>query len=548
MYLLTAPADSAGFPIYQIVLNLLLFAIGAGISGIFFYQFGQKARAKFSERHLKSAEERAAEILDKADMQRNEILRDAHAEGKKLSSEYLAREEEYIKRKDTELSKKEKDFSEELKLRRAELTNGEHRITQKEQVLDKKSEKAEEHQKRLDKKAEELKALEAEIESMKASELEKLERVAALSREDAKAELLSLLDGELETEKARRIYYANEQCKAECDLSAQYLLADAMAMTASETVSELGATIVQISEDQKGALIGREGRNIRAIENAVGAAVIIEDTPCIAMISTHDLRRREIGKRLIETLVREGGIQPAKIEETHKIIEANVSALMKKKAAEAALKCKISGVNSALMEYMGKLYFRTSYGQNVLDHSIEVANLCASLAGELGANAIVARRAGFLHDIGKAIEGTEGSHAANGAELCERYRESAEVVHAIAAHHKDLEAAGVIDLIVRIADALSAGRPGARNMTADDYIRRISELENLCGTFDGVEKAYAFQSGHEVRIVVNPLRISDSAMTLLARDIANKIYSDLRYPGQIKVNVIRETRAESVAK
>jgi ribonuclease Y len=305
---------------------------------------------------------------------------------------------------------------------------------------------------------------------------------------------------------------------------------------------------VQISEEQKGALIGREGRNIKAIEQVVGASVVIEDTPCTAMISTHDLRRREIGKRLIQTLLREGGIQPGKIEETHKQIEANVNSFMNKKAAEAEKHAQITGLNSKLSEYIGRLYFRTSYGQNVLEHSIEVANFSAVLASELGANVALARRAGFLHDIGKALENADGGHAMNGAELCRMYRENEEVCHAIEAHHKDIEVSGVLDLIVRTADALSAGRPGARNLSNEDYIRRLKELENLCLGFEGVDKAFAFQSGREVRIIVDPKKIHDPAMTILARDITNKIYNDLHYPGQIKVTVIRETKAESVAK
>ena len=390
----------------------------------------------------------------------------------------------------------------------------------------------------------------AECEQIKRSQLDMLEKISGFSKDQAKAELLNALDGELTHEKAVKIMDYEQRTKDEADEIAKEIIGRAIQRCAADHSSEMTVSVVPLPNDEmKGRIIGREGRNIRAIENATGVDLIIDDTPEAITVSSFEPIRREIARRTLEKLVIDGRIHPARIEETVAKATAEVDAIIKQEGERAMIESGVQNLHPELIKLLGRLHFRTSYGQNVLNHSLEVCHLSGLIAAELGADVTLAKRAGLLHDIGKAIDHEqEGSHIQLGVEAAKKYRESEAVIHAIHAHHGDVEAKTVIACIVQAADAISAARPGARRENIENYIKRLEKLEEIANSFSGVEDSYAIQAGREIRIIVKPEVISDDQMVIIAHQIAEKIENELEYPGQIKINLIRENRAVDYAK
>ncbi|HAG12977.1 MAG TPA: ribonuclease Y [Ruminococcus sp.] len=460
-----------------------------------------------------------------------------------------------------EIFKLRTDAEKEIKDRRSDMSRQERRIQQKEENLDKKTEHFERKEEQLQNKihqaeerlaeAEEIKkAGTEEIERLKKSEIDMLERISEFSKDQAKEYLLEKLDQELVHEKAVKITAFDQQIKSTCDDIARSHISMAIAKCAAEQVSEVAVSVVPLPNDEmKGRIIGREGRNIRSIEALTGVDLIIDDTPEAITLSCFDPVRREVARIALEKLIVDGRIHPASIEEKVDKARREVEKRIKQEGERAVLETNVHGLNPELIRLLGRLTFRTSYRQNVLNHSIEVATLSGILASELGVDANMARRAGLLHDIGKALTAEiEGSHVAIGVDVCRKYKEPAEVIHAVEAHHNDVEPRTAIACIVQAADAISAARPGARSENLESYIKRLQKLEEICMSYEGVEKCYAMQAGREVRIMVKPEIIDDERMVLVARQIAEQIENDMEYPGQIKVNLIRESRAVDVAK
>ena len=389
-----------------------------------------------------------------------------------------------------------------------------------------------------------------ELEQLKMRQMEKLETIAAMSQEDARAVLLKQVDDELTHEKAMKISAYQANMKDECDNIARELVGQAIARCAADATSEATVSVVPLpSDEMKGRIIGREGRNIRALETATGCDLIIDDTPEAITISSFDQTRREVARMALERLIADGRIHPARIEETVDKCRRELEIQMKREGDKAVMDLGIHSLHPDLVKLIGRLKYRTSYGQNVLSHSLEVAWLAGLMAGELGVNVQLARRAGLLHDIGKALDHEiEGSHVQIGVDICKKYRENPQIIHAIEAHHGDVEPKTVLAFIIMAADAISAARPGARRENMESYIKRLETLEALCNGFEGVESSYAVQAGREVRILVQPDKVGDDQVILLARQVAKKIEDELDYPGQIKVSVIRESRATEYAK
>ena len=389
-----------------------------------------------------------------------------------------------------------------------------------------------------------------ELEQLKMRQMEKLETIAAMSQEDARAVLLKQVDDELTHEKAMKISAYQANMKDECDNIARELVGQAIARCAADATSEATVSVVPLpSDEMKGRIIGREGRNIRALETATGCDLIIDDTPEAITLSSFDQTRREVARMALERLIADGRIHPARIEETVDKCRRELEIQMKREGDKAVMDLGIHSLHPDLVKLIGRLKYRTSYGQNVLSHSLEVAWLAGLMAGELGVNVQLARRAGLLHDIGKALDHEiEGSHVQIGVDICKKYRENPQVIHAIEAHHGDVEPKTTLAFIIMAADAISAARPGARRENMESYIKRLETLEALCNAFEGVESSYAVQAGREVRILVQPDKVSDDQVILLARNVAKKIENELDYPGQIKVSVIRESRATEYAK
>ena len=389
-----------------------------------------------------------------------------------------------------------------------------------------------------------------ELEQLKLRQTEKLETIAAMSKEDARAVLLKQVDDELTHEKAMKISAYQANMKDECDNLARELIGQAIARCAADATSEATVSVVPLpSDEMKGRIIGREGRNIRALETATGCDLIIDDTPEAITLSSFDQTRREVARMALERLIADGRIHPARIEETVDKCRRELEIQMKREGDKAVMELGIHSLHPDLVKLIGRLKYRTSFGQNVLSHSLEVAWLAGLMAGELGVNVQLARRAGLLHDIGKALDHEiEGSHVQIGVDICKKYRENPQVIHAIEAHHGDVEPKTTLAFIIMAADAISAARPGARRENMESYIKRLETLEALCNGFEGVESSYAVQAGREVRILVQPDKVSDDEVILLARNVAKKIENELDYPGQIKVSVIRESRATEYAK
>ena len=493
---------------------------------------GSAFRRKSAEKTIGSAETEAKRIL-------NDAMKTAETRKKETLLE--AKEEIHQLRQDTE---------KELRERRAEVQRQEHRLQQKEETLARKTDNLESKEEKLAEKTKQIDAKLEECEQLKRSQLEMLEKISGLSKEQAKANLLDMLEGELTHEKAVKIREFEQQTRDESDKLAREVVAHAIQRCAADHSSELTISVVPLPNDEmKGRIIGREGRNIRAIENATGVDLIIDDTPEAITVSSFEPIRREIARVTLEKLIVDGRIHPARIEETVAKATAEVEAVIKQQGERAMVESGVHNLHPELVKLLGRLHFRTSYGQNVLNHSLEVCYLSGIIAAELGADVTLAKRAGLLHDIGKAIDHEqEGSHIQLGVEAAKKYRESEAVIHAIHAHHGDVEAKTVIACIVQAADAISAARPGARRENIENYIKRLEKLEEIANSFNGVEDSYAIQAGREVRIIVKPEAVSDDQMVIMAHDIVKKIENELEYPGQVKVNIIRESRAVDYAK
>lgn len=510
---------------------VLIVAVGA-IAGIVSFFMGVGHRKKIAESEIGSAEAEAQRIINNAYKE---------AEAKKKESILEAKDEIHRLR---DLSEKE------LNERRREIQRHERRNQSKEETLDRKIENLEKKEEKLSRKQKAVENEFDEAERIKKKQLEVLEEISGYTEEQAKKELLDKLDEQLTHEKASKIMEYEQQLKDECDKKARNIISLAIQRCAADHVAEATVSVVPLPNDEmKGRIIGREGRNIRSIETITGVDLIIDDTPEAITISCFEPVRREIARVALEKLVSDGRIHPSKIEEMVEKARKEVEATIKQEGERTVIDTGVNGVHPELVKLLGRLRYRTSYGQNVLQHSIEVCYLSGMIAEELGLNPTVAKRAGLLHDIGKALDHEiEGSHIEIGVEVAKKYKESEAVVHAIAAHHGDIEAKTVVACIVQAADAISAARPGARRENLENYIKRLQKLEEVASSFEGVEGSYAIQAGREVRIMVKPDVIDDDKMVLLARQICDKIESDLEYPGQIKVNIIRESRAIEYAR
>ncbi|MDD6998169.1 MAG: ribonuclease Y [Oscillospiraceae bacterium] len=493
---------------------------------------GSTYRRKTAEAKIGSAEEEAMRIVNEAiktaEQKRKEAIVEAKDEAFRLKSE----------------------ADKEIKERRADISRQERRMDQKEETLDKKTAQLERREEEVKARAEQVEARLAEAEELKAQQAQKLETIAGLTAEDAKQLLLARLDGELTHEKAMRISAYEAGLKDEMDSMAREMIGQAIARCAADHSSEATVSVVPLpSDEMKGRIIGREGRNIRALETATGVDLIIDDTPEAITLSSFDQTRREVARMALEKLIGDGRIHPARIEETVEKCRRELEVSMKREGERAVMEVGLHGIHPDLVKLLGRLKYRTSFGQNVLNHSLEVAWLSGLLAGEMGVNVTQARRAGLLHDIGKALDHEiEGSHVQIGVEIARKYKENPAIIHAIEAHHGDVEPKTPLAFIVMAADAISAARPGARRENMESYIKRLENLEDLSCSFEGVESAFAVQAGREVRIMVKPDAVNDDQLVLLARAITKKIEEELDYPGQIKVNVIRESRAVEYAK
>ncbi len=526
-----------------LLIGLAALVVGAVASGYICFKKGIKHRIKTAEAQFESAEKESARIIQEAGEK---------AEAMKKTALVEAKDEIYALRTDAEkeINRLKADTEKELKERRGEVSRSERRIAQKEENLDKKTDKMEKLEEQLHQKHKKADEKIAEAEQLKSSQMDILEKISGFTVEQAKEHLLDMLDTELNHEKALKISAYEQKLKDECDEKAREYISLAISRLAADTVSESAVSVVAIPNDEmKGRIIGREGRNIRALETLTGVDLIIDDTPEAITLSCFDQVRREIARIALERLIQDGRIHPARIEETVDKARKEVELRIKQEGQRAVLETNVNGLNHELVRLIGRLKYRTSFRQNVLNHSIEVAHLAGIMASELGVDAALARRAGLLHDIGKALDHEiEGSHVQIGVDVCKKYKESPEVIHAIEAHHGDVECRTVIACLVQAADAISAARPAARSENYENYIKRLEKLEEICNSYSGVEKSFAIQAGREVRIMVKPEQINDDDMKVLARNIAKRIEAEMDYPGQIKVNLIRESRTVDYAK
>ena len=484
------------------------------------------------EQKIGNADDKAREIIDEA-------LKTAEA---KKREGLLEVKEESIRTKN--------ELDREIKERRAEVTRYERRVQQKEENIDKKTDAIEKKEAYLAKREEEMRKQKEEISRLNEQRVQELERISGLTSDQAKEYLLKIVEDDVKHESAKMIKEMEHRAKEEADKKAKEYVVNAIQKCAADHVSEATISVVQLpSDEMKGRIIGREGRNIRTLETLTGVDLIIDDTPEAVVLSGFDPIRREVARIALEKLIVDGRIHPARIEEIVEKAQREVETMIKEEGEAAVLEVGVHGIHPELVRLLGKMKFRTSYGQNALKHSIEVAHLSGLLAAELGLDVRLAKRAGLLHDIGKAVDHEmEGSHIQLGAELCRKYKESATVINAVESHHGDVEPTSLIACIVQAADTISAARPGARRETLETYTSRLKQLEDISNNFKGVDKSFAIQAGREVRVMVVPEQISDADMVLLARDISKQIEAELEYPGQIKVNVIRESRVTDYAK
>ena len=514
------------------ILATVLIVVGVIVGIAAGFGLGIVYRKKVAEREIGSAETEATRII-------NEAIRSGESRKKEMLLE--ARDE---------IHKSRTEHEKEVKERRAELSKQERRLEQKESSLDKKMEAFERKEEELARRVAELAQARAEVESLKAQQLAILEQLSGLTQEQAKQYLLETVESDVRHETAMKIKEIEAQLKEESDDRAREIIALAIQRCAADHAAETTVSVVPLPNDEmKGRIIGREGRNIRTLETITGVDLIIDDTPEAITVSSFDPVRREIARLALEKLIVDGRIHPTRIEDMVEKARKEVERTIREEGERACYETGVHNLNPELIKILGRQKYRTSYGQNVLNHSIEVAHIAGLMAAELGVDVALAKRAGLLHDLGKSIDHeVEGSHVQLGADLARKYKENPVVINAIEAHHGDVEPKTVIAVLIQAADAISAARPGARRENVENYIRRLQKLEELTGSYPGVEKAFAIQAGREVRIMVKPEEVTEDNMIILARDIAKKIEAELEYPGQIKVNVIRETKAVEYAK
>ncbi|MBO5891458.1 MAG: ribonuclease Y [Oscillospiraceae bacterium] len=513
---------------FEIIMIVVGAIVGLGIG----FGSGIAYRKKVAEREIGSAEAEATRLI-------NEAIRSGESRKKEM----------LLEAKD-EIHKSRTEYEREVKERRAELTKQERRLQQKEETLDKKAENFERKEEDLAKKLEKVAETQAEAEQAKAAQMKALEVISGLTQEQAKAHLLQSVEEEVRHETALKIKEIEAQMKEDAEEKAREVIATAIQRCAADHAAETTVSVVALPNDEmKGRIIGREGRNIRTLETITGVDLIIDDTPEAITVSSFDPVRREIARLALEKLIADGRIHPTRIEDMVEKARKDVDRTIREEGERACYETGVHNLNPELVKILGRQKYRTSYGQNVLNHSIEVAHIAGLMAAELGVDPALAKRAGLLHDLGKSIDHeVEGSHVQLGADIARKYKENPVVVNAIESHHGDVEPKTIVAVLVQAADAVSAARPGARRENVENYIRRLQKLEELTGSFPGVDKAFAIQAGREVRIMVKPEVVTEDNMILLARDVAKKIESELEYPGQIKINVIRETKAVEYAK
>ena len=516
----------------SIIVPIIVGVLCAIIFGVLGFVLGGEHRRKTSEKEIGSATQQATKII-------NNALNEAEA----------TKKARLVEAKD-EIHKLRHDADKEIRERRTEVQKQENRLNQREEYLDKRADSLEKKNENISVKQKQLDDKLLEIDGIKKSQFDMLERISGLTQEQAKDQLLANLNEELDTEKSKRILENEQMIKDQSDVLAKEIISTAIQRCAADHTAETTVSVVALPNDEmKGRIIGREGRNIRSIETITGVELIIDDTPEAITISSFDPVRREIARLTLEHLIQDGRIHPTKIEECFDKATREVNQTIKTEGEKAVLSANCGQIHPELVKLLGKLKYRTSYGQSVLKHSLEVSYIAGLMAAELGADEKQARRAGLLHDIGKALDHEmEGSHIALGVEWAKKYKESDAIVHAIAAHHGEIECKTIVACLVQAADAVSAARPGARRENIENYIKRLEQLEEISTSFDGVERAYAIQAGREVRVMVKPDVINDEKMPYIAHEIAKKIESEMEYPGQIKVNIIRESRASDIAK
>ena len=516
----------------DMILAIVLIVVAAVVGIAIGFISGITYRKKVAEREIGSAEAEATRII-------NEAIRGGESRKKEM----------LLEAKD-EIHKSRTEYEKEVKERRAELSKQERRLEQKETTLDKKTEAFEKKEEELAKKLAAVAQTQEEANRLKEAQMQTLEKISGLTQEQAKAHLLKSVEEEVRHETAMKIKEIEQQLKDDADEKAREILSTAIQRCAADHAAEVTVSVVPLPNDEmKGRIIGREGRNIRTLETITGVDLIIDDTPEAITVSSFDPVRREIARLALEKLIQDGRIHPTRIEDMVEKAKREVERTIREEGERACYEAGVHNLNPELVKILGRQKYRTSYGQNVLNHSVEVSHIAGLMAAELGVDVALAKRAGLLHDLGKSIDHeVEGSHVQLGADLAKKYKENPVVINAIEAHHGDVEPKTVIAVLVQAADAVSAARPGARRENVENYIRRLQKLEELTGTWPGVDKAFAIQAGREVRIMVKPEVVTEDNMILLARDIAKKIEAELEYPGQIKVNVIRETKAVEFAK
>ena len=510
------------------LIGIVAFVVGA----VIFFPLGINYRKRVSEKEISSAEEEGRRIV-------NEAIKSA--ETKKKEALLEAKEE---------ILKSRTDYEKEEKSRRADLQRQENRLQQKEENLDRKLETIEKKEESLAQKHAAMEKEQEEIQTIKQSQTAMLEKISGFTADEAKAYLIEQVESEVTHETALKIKEVESQMKEECETRAREVVAQAIQRCAADSVAELTVSVVPLPNDEmKGRIIGREGRNIRTIETLTGVDLIIDDTPEAITVSCFEPVRREIARLALEKLIADGRIHPTHIGEMVEKARREVENTIKAEGERAVFECGVRNLHPELVKMLGRLHYRTSYGQNVLQHSIEVSHIAGMMASELGADVQAAKRAGLLHDLGKAVDHElEGTHVSLGVEFARKYKEREDIIHAIEAHHNDVEPRTVVACLVQAADAISAARPGARRENLENYIKRLEQLETITGSYPGVDKAYAIQAGREVRVMVRPEQVSEDQMVILARDLAKKIEEEMEYPGQIKGHVLRETKVIEYAK
>ena len=513
-------------------MEIVIALIGLVVGGVICFPLGIRYRKNVSEKEISSAEEEGKRII-------NEAIKSA--ETKKKEALLEAKEE---------ILKNRSEYEKEEKSRRADLQRQENRLQQKEESLDRKTEALEKKEESLAQKHAALDKENEEIKVIKRSQTEMLERISGFTAEEAKQYLIDQVEAEVTHETALKIKEVESRMKEECEARAREVVAQAIQRCAADQVAEMTVSVVPLPNDEmKGRIIGREGRNIRTIETLTGVDLIIDDTPEAITVSCFEPVRREIARLALEKLIADGRIHPTHIEEMVEKARREVEATIKAEGERATFECGVRNLHPELVKMLGRLHYRTSYGQNVLQHSIEVSHIAGMMAAELGADVQAAKRAGLLHDLGKAVDHElEGTHVSLGVEFARKYKERDDIIHAIEAHHNDVEPRTIVACLVQAADAISAARPGARRENLENYIKRLEQLETITGSYPGVDKAYAIQAGREVRVMVRPEQVSEDQMVILARDLAKKIEEEMEYPGQIKVHVLRETKVIEYAK